>query len=61
MEEQKKIKPVYDGMLGLYISINGEQCATSGGITGIGYGLCSGALLNKGNVKKYKINIKLNP
>jgi len=58
--ENKIPKP--DAQTGHYISLDGKKCATSGGITGIGFSECAGA-----NVKKdkkpiqYQVNIQIEP
>lgn len=58
--ETKTLKP--DVQNGLYISLEGKKCATSGGITGVGFGECAGAIIHK-NKKSipYQINIQIEP
>jgi len=58
--EVKTTKP--DAQTGLYISLDGKKCATSGGITGTGFGECAGANIQK-NKKPipYQINIQIEP
>lgn len=58
--ETKTLKP--DAQNGLYILLDGKKCATSGGITGVGFGECTGAPIHK-NKKPipYQINIQIEP
>jgi hypothetical protein len=54
--------PKSDSQSGLYNSLDGKKCATSGGITGAGFGECAGANVQKD--KKpilYQINIQIEP
>jgi hypothetical protein len=58
--ENTTTKP--DAQKGLYISLDGKKCATTGGITGLGFGECAGA--NVSNTNKaipYKFNIQIEP
>ncbi len=51
-----------DAPIGLYISLEGKKCATSGGLTGIGFGECAGANVQKDKKNiPYKINIQIEP
>ena len=60
MPENKTPKP--DAQTGLYIALDGKKCATSGGVTGTGFGECAGATVQK-NKKAipYQINIQIEP
>lgn len=60
ISEQKKAKP--DAQTGLYVSPDGKKCATSGGITGMGFGECAGLMIQK-NKKAipYQIKIQIEP
>jgi hypothetical protein len=54
--------PEPDAQHGLYLSLDGKKCATSGGITGVGFGECAVADIHKN--KKYifyQINIQIEP
>lgn len=54
--------PKFDAQTGLYISLDGKKCATSGGITGNGFGECAGANVSKDNKPiPYQINIQIEP
>lgn len=58
--ENKTPKP--DAQSNFYISLDGKKCATSGGITGAGFGECAGATIQK-NKKAIpcQINIQIEP
>lgn len=58
--ETKTLKP--DAQNGLYISLDDKKCATSGGITGSGFGACAGATIQKNRkTTPYQINIQIEP
>jgi hypothetical protein len=58
--ESKTPKP--DQHIGLYTSIDGKKCATSGGITGAGFGECAGATVQKNKKPiQYKIDFQIEP
>jgi hypothetical protein len=60
ISENKIPKPEQQN--GLYISMDGKKCATSGGITGGGFGECSAATNQKGKKPvPYQINIQIEP
>jgi hypothetical protein len=60
ISENKIPKPEQQN--GLYISMDGKKCATSGGITGGGFGECEGADVQKNNkALPYQINILIEP
>ncbi|HCM36306.1 MAG TPA: hypothetical protein DF603_19375 [Chryseobacterium sp.] len=60
ISENKIPKPEQQN--GLYISMDGKKCATSGGITGGGFGECAGATNQKGKKPVlYQINIQIEP
>lgn len=60
MPENKTPKP--DAQSNFYISLDGKKCATSGGITGAGFGECAGATIQK-NKKAIpcQVNIQIEP
>ncbi len=53
-------KPYTDQMTNSFTTINGDQCAADGGITGFGIGVCRGMLFSKEAIK-YNIEIKIKP
>ncbi len=59
-QKLKKLTSYPDQTSFQYVTITGEKCACTGGISGLGSGKCKGMLPNKGAIP-YRIEIQIEP